>query len=75
MCHQYPQDTHLVGLLVRQADEHGQDEDVEGVDIVATQAHKERRRAHTEHCTMVQIEGSCDHKYQKMGDFSFDPFP
>ena len=25
--------------------------------------------------TMVQIEGSCDHKYQKMGDFSFDPFP
>ena len=50
MCHQYPQDTHLVGLLVRQADEHGQDEDVEGVGIVATQAHKEHRRAHTEHC-------------------------
>ena len=25
--------------------------------------------------TMVQIQGSCDHKYQKMDDFSFDPFP
>ena len=36
-------------ILVRYADEHGQVEDVDGVGNVATQAHKECRRAHTEH--------------------------